>query len=88
MAPVYGFNAEDVKRIGRVVRDNESAPPRLPIADGGHVRTHSRVVVFELISETPDADGLYDVYIMRRKPDGSGYEAISTMKAKLEDLNA
>jgi hypothetical protein len=87
MAPVFGFESKDVERIGRAVREYESAPPRLPLGEGGHVKTQSRVVLFEIVSEEPDVDGLWDVKILRRKPTG-GYEAVSTIKAKLEELNA
>lgn len=87
MAPVYGLSGKDLERVGRAVRDFESAPPRLPLGEGGHVKTQSRVVLFEIDSEEPDVDGLWDVTLLRRKPTG-GYEAISTIKAKLEELNA
>ncbi len=83
----YVLSGGDRKQLDLVVRDFRSRPPRLPVAEGKHVKTTARVVVFELISETPDGDGLFDIYIMERQP-GGGYQAVSTVKVKLEDLNA
>ena len=87
MAKILGSSPKDYGRIGAAVRDFESRPPRLPVANGTYLRTNARAVVFELISETPDGDGLYDIYIMQRKVDGTGYEAVSTLQAKLENIN-
>lgn len=88
MGKVVGSSPKDYGRIGAAVRDYESRPPRRPVSTGGHVRTSSRAVVFELISETPDVNGRYPVYIMQMKADGSDFEAASALQAKLKNINS
>ncbi len=88
MPKLYGFNDVDVGRIRDTVRDRESGPGRRPLGQSPSPKVApARVVIWELVSETPDGDGYFDVYIKRRLPDGT-WENVSMIKAKLENLNA
>lgn len=78
---------KDFARVGKVVREFEARPPQRPQGPTQHVKTQSRVVLFEIVSEEPDVDGLWEVSLLLRKPTG-GYEVLSTIKVKLEELNA
>jgi hypothetical protein len=71
-----------------MLKDYESKPGRRPVGSPGEsIIAPARVVAFEVISEEPDEDGLWQVKILRRKPDGSGYEPVSDALVYLEDLN-
>lgn len=83
------FSPKDGARIGAAVRAFESQPGRVPLANGyQHIKSTARPIIFELVSETPDANGRFTVLLMQRKSDGTGYEAISTLQVKMEDVNA
>lgn len=84
MSKYRGYDAQGNARIGRVVRDFESRPPRQPVADGQNLKTATRENIV-VPRSGPDGNGFYtvDIYIPDDIEAGTYTKIIDGQKARL-----
>ena len=86
---VYGFDAADVRRIGRTVRDFEQSPARRPIAQGIHAVTSARCIAFECNVDEPDEDMFWEIIqLVYDQATGSVKKISPAFKMDLIELNS
>jgi len=80
----YVLSGSDLARTGKAVRDFESRPPRLPVADGKHVRSASRENIV-VPRSGPDGDGFYtvDIYVPNDIQAGTYTQIATGQKARM-----